>query len=105
MSLETFTFVLMLNAFASLDTLEEGMHAYEQIIKSSLLFCGSGLADIMSHVGAWRALGDCSTKRCCHAICCWIATILGHVKCGQGQKLFKLFSANATGRHANKSCH
>ncbi len=37
MSLDTFTFVLMLNAFASLDTLEEGMHAYEQIIKSSLL--------------------------------------------------------------------
>ncbi len=37
MSLHTFTFVLMLNAFASLDTLEEGMHAYEQIIKSSLL--------------------------------------------------------------------
>jgi pentatricopeptide repeat protein len=61
---DTFTFIPVLNACASLGALKEGRQVREQIIQSVYeadVFVGF---TCMPHVGAWRMHRECSTR--CH---------------------------------------
>ncbi len=65
---DSVTFVGVLSACASIEALEEGKHAHEQIIESgwdSDVFVQSSLVDMYAKCGnledAWR---ECSTRRC-----------------------------------------
>jgi len=87
------TFVVVLNACASLQALEEGNHNHEQIIQSSCksdAFVISSLVDIYAKVGIWRMLAKCLIRSCCMM---WSLGMLifGYMKCGQGQKALELF--------------
>jgi hypothetical protein len=80
MSPDNFTSIHVLNACASLWALGEGRHVHVQIVESS---CDSIYE-------AWRSLGPSSTNIPSCDVISWNLTILGHVKCGQGQKTLKL---------------
>ncbi len=88
------TFMGVLNACASVVSLEEGRYAHEQILKTgceSNVFVQSSLIDMYakcrSMEDAWRVFN----KMVLHDVVSWNAMILGHVKCGQGQKVLELF--------------
>jgi pentatricopeptide repeat protein len=88
------TFVEVLNACATIAALEDGKCAHEQIIQSGLesdLFVGNSLVDMYPKCGsmedAWKVFNRMPS---CNVIS-WTAMILGHVKCGQGQKALDLF--------------
>jgi pentatricopeptide repeat protein len=83
-----FTFIPVLNAFASLQALEEGRWIHTQIIQSgceSDVYLGSSLINMYAKCGsiedAWRVFNRMPT----HDVVVWSAIISGHVKCGQGQ--------------------
>jgi len=63
-----FTFVEVIKACAGLVAPEDGRNVHEHIIQSgcqSNIFVGCSLVDMyMQNVGAWRMLGECSTR--CH---------------------------------------
>ncbi len=89
------TFMGVLNACASVVSLEEGRYAHEQILKTgceSNVFVQSSLIDMYAKCGsmedAWRVFN----KMVLHDVVSWNAMILGHVKCGQGQKALELFN-------------
>ncbi|KAH8964129.1 hypothetical protein BDL97_04G048000 [Sphagnum fallax] len=91
---DSFTFVGVLNACASLVALEEGRSIHEQIVRSgfeSVTFVGNSLVDMYTKCGsiedAWRVFNKMSSRN----VVCWNALLLGHVKCGQGQKALELF--------------
>jgi pentatricopeptide repeat protein len=91
---DSVTFVGVLNACASIAALEEGRCIHEQIIESgwdSDVFVGSSLVDMYAKCGsledAWRVF----TKMPSRNVVTWNAIILGHVKCGQGQKALGIF--------------
>jgi pentatricopeptide repeat protein len=88
------TFVGILNACASLQSLEEGRHTHEQIIQNgceSNVFVGSSLVDMYAKCGsmeeAWRLFNKLPSRD----VVSWTAMLLGHVKCGEGQKSLNLF--------------
>ncbi len=68
MSPNEFSFVEVIKACAGLVAPEDGRNVHEQIIQSgweSNVFAGCSLVDMyMQNVGAWRMLGECSTR--CH---------------------------------------
>jgi pentatricopeptide repeat protein len=87
-------FLGVLNACASLVTLEEGRCAHEQIIESGLdsdVIVGCSLFNMYAKCGskedAWRVFN----KPASQDMVTWTAMILGHVKCGQGLKALELF--------------
>ncbi|CAM6023970.1 unnamed protein product [Sphagnum balticum] len=91
---DSFTFVGVLNACASLVAPEEGRSVHEQIVQSgfeSVTFVGNSLVDMYTKCGsiedAWRVFNKMSSRN----VVCWNALLLGHVKCGQGQKALELF--------------
>ncbi len=91
---DSFTFVGVLNACASLAALEDGRSVHEQITRSgyeSVTFVGNSLVDMYAKCGsvedAWRVFNKMSSQN----VVSWNALILGHVKCGQGQKALELF--------------
>jgi pentatricopeptide repeat protein len=91
---DSVTFVGMLNACASEMALEVGRNIHEQIVQSgyeSDVCVGSSLVDMYAKCGniedAWKVFNRMST----HTVVSWNAMILGHVKCGQGQKALDLF--------------
>ncbi|CAM6030174.1 unnamed protein product [Sphagnum balticum] len=88
------TFLALLNACASVGTLEEGRRVEEQIIQSSCkfdVFVGNSLVDMYAKCGsiddAWRVFNNMSTRN----VVAWSSMILGHVKCGQGQQALALY--------------
>jgi len=91
---DSVTFVGILNACASEMALEVGRNIHEQIVQSgyeSDVFVGSSLVDMYTKCGniedAWKVFNRMPTR----TVVSWNAMILGHVKCGQGQKALDLF--------------
>ncbi|KAH9550892.1 hypothetical protein CY35_10G095900 [Sphagnum magellanicum] len=91
---DSVTFVGILNACASEMALEVGRNIHEQIVQSgyeSDVFVGSSLVDMYTKCGniedAWKVFNQMPTR----TVVSWNAMILGHVKCGQGQKALDLF--------------
>jgi pentatricopeptide repeat protein len=82
-------FVGVLNACASRVALEEGRRAHEQIIRSgfeSNVFVRNCLIDMYVKCGRMNDAQSVFNKMPSHGVVSWIAMILGHVKCGQGQR-------------------
>jgi pentatricopeptide repeat protein len=89
------TFMGVLNACASVVSLEEGRYAHEQILKTgceSNVFVQSSLIDMYAKCGSMEDAGRVFNKMVLHDVVSWNAMILGHVKCGQGQKALELFN-------------
>jgi len=83
------TFVGVLNACASILTPEEGRCVHQQTVEfgcDSDVFVGNGLVDMYAKCGsiedAWRVFNKMPSQN----VVTWSNMILGHVKCGQGQK-------------------
>ncbi len=94
MSPDDFTFVTVLNACASLRALEAGRKVHEEIIQSSCkadVFVGSSLVDMYSKCGSMEDACKVFNNMPSRNAVTWNAMILGHVKCGEGQKAPKLF--------------
>ncbi|CAM6051192.1 unnamed protein product [Sphagnum compactum] len=92
MSLDRFTFVLVLNACASLQALEEGRQAHKQIIECSCeadVFVGSSLVDMYAKCGSMEDAQSVFNKIVHQDVVTWMAMILGHVKCGEGHKIIR----------------
>jgi pentatricopeptide repeat protein len=88
------TFVGVINACANIEALEEGKHVHEKIIESGWdtdVFVGSSLVDMYAKCGsledAWRVFKKMPSRD----VVTWTTMILGHVKCGHGQKALELF--------------
>ncbi|KAH9536459.1 hypothetical protein CY35_16G000400 [Sphagnum magellanicum] len=88
------TFVLVLNACASLRALEEGRWAHQLIMQIGCeadVFVGSSLVNMYAKCGsmedAWRVF----CKMPSQDVVTWTAMILGYVRCGQGQKALELY--------------
>jgi pentatricopeptide repeat protein len=89
-----YTFVPVLNAGASLQSLDVGRHAHEQIIQScceSDLIVGNSLVNMYAKCGSMEDAGRVFNKMPSHDVVSWNAMILGHVRYGQGQKALELF--------------
>jgi len=74
--------------------LEEGTHAHEQIIRSgfeSIVSVRNCLIDMYVKCGRMNDAQSVFNKMPSHSVVSWIAMILGHVKCGQGQRALDLF--------------
>ncbi|KAH8934858.1 hypothetical protein BDL97_17G001400 [Sphagnum fallax] len=94
LSPDKFTFLPVLNACASLQALEAGRHAHEQIIENHCednLFVGTSLINMYTKCGsmeeAWRVFNKMASRD----VVSWNAMLMGLVKCGQGQKALQLF--------------
>ncbi|CAK9210163.1 unnamed protein product [Sphagnum jensenii] len=95
MTPNTFTFVPVLNACASLRALEEGRQVHEQIIQSGCegdAFVGCSLVDMYAKCGSMEDAHRVFNKMPSRDVVTWNAMILGHGKCAQGQKALELFS-------------
>jgi pentatricopeptide repeat protein len=91
---DSFTFVHVLKACANLQALEEGRCIHTQVIQSgfeSNLYVGSSLVNMYAKCGsiedAWRVFNRIPS----HDAVSWNAMIMGHVRCGQGQKALELY--------------
>jgi pentatricopeptide repeat protein len=92
--LDPVTFAGVLNACASLVTLEEGRHVHEQIIQSgceSNVFVGSSLVNMYAKCGSLEDAQRVFNRMPVRDVVCCNAMIYGHVKCGQGQKALEVF--------------
>jgi pentatricopeptide repeat protein len=88
------TFVGVLNACASIIALDEGRCVHLQIIQSGLesnIFVGNSLIDMYAKCGSLEDAWIVFNKMPSQDVVSWNAMILGHVKCGQGQKALELF--------------
>ncbi len=88
------TFVGALNACASVLALEKGRCVHQQIIEHGLepnIFVGSSLVDMYAKCGNLEDAWSVSNKMPSRNVVTWSTMILGHVKCGQGQKEPGLF--------------
>jgi pentatricopeptide repeat protein len=90
---DKFTFVPLINAYANLQSLEEGRHVHTQIIQNgceSDPYVGNSLIHMYAKCGsiedAW-SFNNTST----HDVVLWNAMILGQVKCGQVQNACQLY--------------
>ncbi|CAM6058325.1 unnamed protein product [Sphagnum tenellum] len=89
-----FTFVPLINACAGLGALEGGRLVHEQLIQSgceSDVFLGSSLVDMYAKCGSIKDAWSVFNKMPLRNVVTWNAMVLGHVKCGQGQKALELF--------------
>jgi pentatricopeptide repeat protein len=94
MSPDTFTFVHVLNACASLRALGEGRRVHEQIVEGSYesnVFVGNSLVDMYPKCGSIEEAWTVFHKMPLHDVVSWNVIILGHVRCGQGQRALELF--------------
>jgi pentatricopeptide repeat domain-containing protein 1 len=91
---DTYTFVPVLNACASLGALKEGRQVHEQIIQSGYeadVFLGCSLVHMYAKRGSMEDAQRVFNKMPSRDVATWTAMISGHVKCGQGQKALELF--------------
>jgi pentatricopeptide repeat protein len=89
-----FTFVPLINACAGLGALEWGRHVHKQLFQSgcgSDVFVGSSLVDMYAKCGSIKDSWSVFNKMPLRNVVTWNAMVLGHVKCGQGQKALELF--------------
>ncbi|KAH8972307.1 hypothetical protein BDL97_02G188100 [Sphagnum fallax] len=91
---DSFTFVHVLKACANLQALEEGRCIHTQVIQSGVEsnpYVGSSLVNMYAKCGsiedAWRVFNRMPS----HDVVSWNAMIMGHVRCGQGQKALELY--------------
>jgi pentatricopeptide repeat protein len=91
---DAIAFVGALNACANVGALGDGRHVHKQIIESGFednVFVGCSLIDMYAKCGsiedAWSVFNSMPLR---DAVA-WSAMILGHAKCGQGQKALELF--------------
>ncbi len=91
---DSVTFVGVLNACVSILALEEGRCVHQQIVEfgcHSDVFVGNSLVDMYAKCGsiedAWRVFNKMPFRN----VVTWNAMVLGHVKCGPGQKALELF--------------
>ncbi|CAK9204512.1 unnamed protein product, partial [Sphagnum troendelagicum] len=94
MTPDRFTFVSVINACASLRSLEEGRCIHTQIIQSgceSDLYVNNALIDMYAKCGsledAWRVFNKMPTRD----VVAWNGMIFGHVRSGAGRKALELF--------------
>ncbi len=88
------TFVVVLNACASVSALEEGRRTHERIIQSrceSDVFVRSSLIDMYAKCGSMEEASTRVFNKLPSRVVCWNAMIFGHVKCGEGHKALQLF--------------
>ncbi|CAM6085395.1 unnamed protein product [Calypogeia fissa] len=90
---DKYTFVPVLNACASLASLENGRYVHAQIIRrghESDVFVGTSLVDMYAKCGsieeAWKVFSNMPVRN----VVSWTAMIVGLVKCGQGLKALEL---------------
>jgi pentatricopeptide repeat domain-containing protein 1 len=91
---DTFTFVPVLNACASLGALKKGRQVHEQIIQSGYeadVFVGCSLVHMYAKCESMEDAQRVFNKMPSQDVATWTAMILGHVKCGQGQKAPQVF--------------
>jgi pentatricopeptide repeat protein len=89
------TFMGILNACASVAAIEEGRRIEEQVNQSGLdndLFVRNSLLDMYAKCGSIEDAQRVFNKMPTHDVVAWNSIILGHVKCGQGQKALALYS-------------
>jgi pentatricopeptide repeat protein len=89
-----FTFIQVIKACAPLRTFEDGRLVHKQLVQTGCecdVFVGSRLVDMYAKCGsiddAWRVFNKMPSQN----VVTWSTMILGHVKCGQGQKALGLF--------------
>ncbi|CAM6076308.1 unnamed protein product [Sphagnum tenellum] len=78
----------------TLRALEAGRKVHEEIIQSGCkadVFVGSSLVDMYAKCGSLEDAQRVFSKMPTRDAVTWTAMILGHVKCGQGQKALELF--------------
>ncbi len=88
------TFVVVLNACASLQALEEGSHIHEQIIQSSSksdAFVIGSLVDIYAKCGNMENACKVFDKMLLHDVVTLNAMIFGCVKCGKDRRHWNYF--------------
>ncbi|CAN5956405.1 unnamed protein product [Sphagnum jensenii] len=88
------TFVAVVNACANVGSLDEGRHVHKQIVQfgfESHVFVGSSLIDMYVKCGSIEDAQEVFNKMPIRDVVTWSAMILGHVKCGQGQKALALY--------------
>ncbi|CAK9214662.1 unnamed protein product [Sphagnum troendelagicum] len=88
------TFVGLLNACASSGTLEDGQRLHGDVIKSgceSVVYVANSLIDMYAKCGSIEDACKVFHNMPAHDLVSWNVMILGHVKCGQGQKALDLF--------------
>jgi pentatricopeptide repeat protein len=91
---DTFTFVPVLNACASLGALKKGRQVHEQIIQSGYeadVFVGCSLIDMYAKCGSMDDAQRVFSKMPSRDVVTWNAMILGHVKSAQVHKALELF--------------
>jgi pentatricopeptide repeat protein len=93
-SVNKFTFLQVINACASLRALGNGRLVHEQLVQSgweSDVFLGSSLINMYAKCGSIEDAHRVFNKIPAQDLITRTAMILGHVKCGQGQKALELF--------------
>jgi len=91
---DSFTFVQLLNACTSLQALEHGRHAHEQILQlgcESNVFVGNSLVDMYAKCGSLEEASRVFNKMPSQDIVSWNSIIMGHVKCGHEYETLALF--------------
>ncbi len=91
---DKFTFIQATKACARLGALQDGRLVHQQLIQSgceSDVFVGSSLVDMYAKCGSIEDARRVFNKMPSRDVVTWSAMILGHVKCGQGQKALELF--------------
>jgi len=84
----------VINACASLRALGNSRLFHEQLVQSgweSDVFLGSSLINMYAKCGSIEDAHRVFNKIPAQDVITWAAMILGHVKCGQGQKALELF--------------
>ncbi|CAM6015544.1 unnamed protein product [Sphagnum balticum] len=90
----TVTFMAVLNACASVVSLQEGKCVHEKVIQGgceSDILVGTSLVDMYAKCGSIEDAQRVFDKMPSRNVFTWTAIILGYVKCGQGQKALDLF--------------
>jgi pentatricopeptide repeat protein len=90
---DSFTFVRVLNACASLQLLGEGRYIHSQILHNSCksdIFVGNSLIDMYAKCGSIEDAGRVFKSMATHDVVSWNAMIMGYVICGQGHKALRL---------------
>jgi len=88
------TFVGLLNACASSGALEDGQCLHGDVIQSgceSVVYVANSLIDMYAKCGSIEDACKVFHNMPAHDLVSWNVMILGHVKCGQGQKALDLF--------------
>jgi hypothetical protein len=86
---DSVTFVGVLNACASILALEEGRCVHQQIVEfgcDSEVFVGNSLVHMYAKCGSMKYAEIVLNKIPSLDVVTWTATVLGHVKCGEGKK-------------------